>query len=462
MSLTHEQFVWWSEFIHLVKHHQIDWVDASSTEFDDAHKIYNRYHNVVPAALVRTMNPKHIATILQFTRQNEIPLAIRGGGHHIAGYGSCDAGIVIDFSHYRGVRLDNASGTAEVDPGARLCDVDIELTRHGRVIPTGTVSDTGIAGLTLGGGIGWLVGRHGLTCDNLIGADVILADGTTVAAESPEHVDLLWALRGGGGNFGIVTAFRYRTHPLPSITTGSLSVPLTRAAETLTLVAQYLDERCPRDLTVAPAFMRTTTNEPVLSVDFCMAGEDASILDDFRTEIGDGDWCLQQETNYVRWQSTFDQSFQPPMRGYWKASYGSSIHRTSIEHLVEAFATAPVRRAAIIVEHLHGAFRDTTADQSAFPLRDSKFGILIAARWEDSDDDAKAIGWVRDTFKAIDPDEDTPTYSNYADVDDSRAVKSYAHDIAGRLARVKQKYDPTNVFHRNHNVKPSEHLETAT
>jgi hypothetical protein len=439
----------------------IDCISQSDPRYESQRLIFNRLHDLRPGALVRTASAELVGNIVRFAGDNGLSLAIRGGGHHIAGYGSCDGGLVIDFSPFRRVCINSATGTVEVEPGARLGDIDRELTPHRLVIPTGTVSETGIAGLTLGGGIGWLVGQYGLTCDQLIGADVVLADGQKVRAEAPEHRDLLWALRGGGGNFGVVTRFRYRPQPLPVIVAGTAIVEFNEAKRAaLERIVTFLTERCPSKLTVAPSLTRSPAGVPRLSVDFCMAGADDGTLRAFQTAVGPARWMIYHNLDYTSWQRCFDHLSRPPMRGYWKARYTAHLTQTDIDILFEEFLNAPACRAplcrtTILLEHLHGAFTATGIESAAFPLRSARFGVLFSARWAHPSSDRSCISWVRSAFNRLDPFGTSATYSNYTPQDDSRAVNGFDGKPAPRLVMAKKYYDPSNLFNRNHNILSS-------
>jgi FAD/FMN-containing dehydrogenase len=400
------------------------------------------------------MRPEVLARVVQFAAEYGLTLAVRGGGHHVAGFASCDGGIVLDFSTFRGLIFSSASRTVEVEPGVRLGDIDSALCPTGWVLPTGTVSDTGIAGLTLGGGIGWLVGRYGLTCDHLIGADVVLADGRMVRAEDPEHADLLWALRGGGGNFGVVARFRYSARKLPRVTVGSALVPPANAAGALRETLSFLEHSCSRMMTVAPVLTRQMSGDVVLSIDFCLSGDDNRDLVGLQRAVGPATWDVRCDASFVSWQRRLDAAFQPPLRGYWKANYTRSAADLDADAVIEAFRSAPGRHSTILIEHLHGAFRDTGEHAAAFPLRWASFGVLIACRWEHANDDAAATAWVRGTFARLGGSDNSAAYSNYTTSDDPRGVTSFAGDLAARLHAVKQRYDPTNVFRRNHNIAP--------
>ncbi|HTV19748.1 MAG TPA: FAD-binding protein, partial [Polyangiaceae bacterium] len=256
----------------------IDCCTPEHPEYATKRLVYNRIHDAYPVAVVSPRSAAEVAQCLRFARAQALPLAVRGGGHHVGGFGTCDAGLVIDLGSMRRVAIGN-EGVASVGAGARLGHVDGFLCPRGFVVPTGTVSDTGIAGLALGGGIGWLLGLYGLTCDNLVGADVVVGDGELVRAEAPEHGELLWALRGGGGGLGIVTEFRFRTHRLPICVAGSLVVQAAGARAALWRLVQFLEERCPARLTVAPVLRQDSDGRLALFVDFCLAGSDERALD---------------------------------------------------------------------------------------------------------------------------------------------------------------------------------------
>ena len=437
------------------------WISRDDVRFESARQLYNRIHDPKPFVIVRSMDIEVIGRVLRLARDHRVPIAVRGGGHHVGGFGSCDDGLVFDFSPFRRVDLHVASGIVEVQAGALLGDVDEALASHRRVLPLGTVSTTGVAGLTLGGGIGWLIGLHGLTCDNLIGADVVLADGRCVRAEEPAHANLLWAIRGGGGSFGVVTRFRYQSHDLPPFITGSAVVRIASASVALRRLIDFLEQDCPRELTVAPAFVRDRFGEFVLSIDFCLASGDDSVLRQFAKALDCGEWFVEQDRSYVAWQRAFNAAFEPPMRGYWKALYGQTLTCSDFNAMIAALAEAPCERSSILIEHLHGAFKDVGEEHAAFPLRDASFGVLIAARWTHAAEDERAMQWVRRTFERLDPPNSSKTYLNYAFADDIRATASFDGASRRRLLDAKSLYDPSNTFRRNHNIAVTSTLEDS-
>lgn len=432
--------------------HQVDCIGAGDPDYDARRVVYNRLHDPFPIALLAPRRVEHVQACLRFACQLGVPLAIRGGGHHVAGFGSCTGGVVLDLNNLRAVSL-AADGTASVEGGARLLDVDGALCPLGRVVPTGTVSDTGIGGLALGGGIGWLIGRHGLTCDNLVGADVALADGSVVRAEDPGHGDLLWALRGGGGGFGVVTRFRFRSHPLATCLVGSTLVTQKLRA-VLGRLIDFLSDECPEALTVAPVLRRDESGNVTLAVDFCWSGaQDERQLARFERAVGQK-LNPSRDLDFAGWQRVADDSFREPLRGYWKACYLPALSNANIDALLAAVESSPSRSAPVLIEHLHGAFSRTDISSSAFPLRDARFGALFCARWAAPEDDERCIAWSREAARGLDPAGASGAYSNYSLGDDGRVQRDFARDsaLAERLRRTKHAYDPAGVFRTNHHA----------
>jgi hypothetical protein len=341
-----------------------------------------------------------------------------------------------------------------VKPGARLADIDRELFRYGRVIPTGTVSDTGIAGLTLGGGIGWLTGPLGLTCDYLVGADVLLSDGRVVRAEDAESSGILWALRGGGG-VGVVLELRFRTAPQPATTTGSVLVGRD-IGETLFQLFEYLGSRCPRELTVTPVLSRDSAGRSLLRVEYCSAGGGRRGIADLLDLLSKGT-CAPFLGSFVQWQAHIDAEFLPPKRGYWKSCYLHDVPATDVFAMTETISRAPSAHCSILIEHLHGAFSEVDEGSSAFPLRKMRFGVLFAARWPDAEGDRENIGWVRDGYSRLDPGDSRPVYANYASPQDPRAASSFSVEAQHRLLDLRARYDFARIARRPGALRPDRH-----
>lgn len=421
--------------------------------YEDSRKIYNRFHDHKPAALVQTRSIEALRRTIDIAAEASVEIAIRGGGHHIGGLGTTHGGIVLDFSPFREVVIDRERGCIRVAPGARLHDLDAATVPAGWVVPTGTVSQTGVAGLALGGGKGWFTGPLGLTCDQLIGADVLTADGAVVKAEDAEHTQLLWALRGGGGNFGVVLEFRFQLNPLPKTYCGSLLVDWGHAQKSLGRLLDYLGADCPKGLTTAPVFLRNASGHNELQIDFCYAGGDRGLLQPLLNAVQPTQEREVRYWNFANWQSNFDAYFMPPMRGYWKASYRECLSETAVSALIDAYERAPGKRCSVTLEHLHGAYHEFDASHGAFGHRDAGFGVLASCRWEDAKDDDTSIAWVRQVIAAVDPTGESSSYLNYSALGDGRKVEQLYGSNLKRLLEVKRAYDPNNVFRRNHNIR---------
>jgi FAD/FMN-containing dehydrogenase len=416
-----------------------------TTGYDDARLIYNRAFDVRPAVIFQTMDEGAIVQVLEFCKTYGIALAVRGGGHHIGGFSLCRGGVVLDFSVFRQVDYDPAAGVLTAEPGALLADVDRVLSLHNRVLPLGTVSETGVAGLTLGGGIGWLARPFGLTCDYLVGGKILLGNRKLIAIESDE--DLLWALRGGGGGLGIVLSFKYATEPLVDFEAGSLVYHSNDPIRALESLARWLQTDCPKSLTMAVVLRRTPERRIEVRVDYCLWGarERFSEIFPFISDFT----AYEFRGEFREWQSNFDAEFLPPMRGYWKARYSQSLLAAEIETVFRALADHPSDRASVLIEHLGGAVLEGEKT-SAFPLREMSFGVLIAAQWRSQESDVKSKNWVAATYAAIDPIGQASTYMNYSDSADVRASGSFSDEATLRLRRLKSSCDPDNLLNRNH------------
>lgn len=431
--------------------------------YDEGRLVYNRIHDLHPLVIVRTLNHAVIRAVLEIVVDHQLELAIRGGGHHIAGFGSTEGGVLLDFSPFNGVQIDAQQGIVKVQPGVRLRDMDTALCPQGYVVPTGTVSDTGIAGLTLGGGIGWIVATLGFTCDNLVGADVMLASGEVVRAEDPQHQDLLWALRGGGGNFGVVLEFRYRLSKLPKVYCGSITVAPSDVPKVLTQLATYMEHGCPPNLVLAPVFTPgTENNHCLLSIDFCLSDyQDIEPIRALETALNLADGHRFVTDDFITWQSWFDDRFQPPMRGYWKSVCLDDFNSRIVDALLTAASCMPGKQCSITIEHLNKSRRTAAISDSAFPLKSKGYGILFSARWTDPQDDEAFIRWVKAAALEADSDE-VSSYSNYSFTDSSSRTLLFGND-SERLLKTKKTYDANNIFRRNHNIPaPQENNNTPT
>lgn len=422
--------------------------------YDAARRVFNRMHDRFPSAVVAPASVRQVQAAVERVRSLDLPMVVRGGGHHIAGSSTCDGGVVIDLRRLDAIEHASVKDRCWVGGGARLRHVDAALCSRGVVVPAGTVSDTGIGGLALGGGIGWMVGRAGLTCDNIVGADVVLADGSAVTICDDTDPDLLWALRGGGGGLGIVTRFLFRTHELPPVTVGEIRVSDADARGALLELVDFL-AACPRALTVAPTLVATDGRTELL-IEFCLCGADVTPLRELRRRVSGGEFVVERNADFRAWQRHTDAQFAMPLRGYWKSSYTAQLGADEVDAILDAARDMPTPRSSVLIEHLHGAFHDEDEHTSAFPLRWASFGVLFSARWEAAADDVAGRAWARESVRALDPNGRGGSYSNYTSADDPRALADFARtqSIRDRLTSVKRRVDPTGIFGSAHLQPP--------
>ena len=424
--------------------------------YDDARRVWNAVIDRRPAAIVRCRAAADVIAAVNFARDSRLPLAIRGGAHNVAGRCTCDDGIVIDFSEMKSIRVDPAAKTVRAEPGLRLAEVDRETQACGLATTGGTVGDTGIAGLTLGGGFGWLGGRHGMTADNLIGADVVLADGTLVRASEHENPDLFWALRGGGGNFGVVTSFEYKVHPIgPMIVGGIIVHPFPQAADALRFYGEFI-RQAPDDLTVAAVMMTAPDGQKACGLVAAYAGpieeglKAVEPLKAFGTPVVD----MIGAVPYVAQQSLLEAAMPPNVRNYWKADFVPDVSAGVIDDAVSSYAQAVSPMSALLFFPIHGRASRIAADATAYPHRRGiHFGIY--ALWTDPAEDRQHTAWVRQTWDAVQPYVPGGVYVNELGEDegDNRVEQAYAGNYE-RLREIKRKYDPDNLFCLNANIKP--------
>ena len=445
-------------------------------DYDDARAVWNGTVDRRPRVIARCTGTADVAAAVRFARSSGLEVAVRGGGHNVAGTAVCDGGLVVDLSAMRSVSVDPVERTALVQGGALWGDVDHETQAHGLATPGGIVSHTGVAGVSLGGGIGWLMRRHGLTVDNLVEAEVVTADGDIVRASAGDHPDLFWALRGGGGNFGVVTSFRFALHPVgPTVVAG----PVFWAAEHSTDVLRFYRELvadAPDELgTVVrlgtipplPVVDEDLHFRPAIAVVSCYAGpvDDGERavrpLREFGTPLVD----LVGPTRYLDHQSGIDGTVPHGWHYYWK---GTSLDRLS-DDVIDTVATHAYRatspRSYAAIFHLGGTVARAPRDATAFPGRDVGHIMSIDAVWLPEEDDrvrTAETAWARAFFDALQPHA-VGVYVNFLDADDgtSRIRAAYGDDTYRRLAEVKATYDPENVFRNNKNIPPSQSEPTT-
>ena len=434
--------------------------------YDIARTLWNSMIDRRPAAIVRAAGAADVMQAVNFARQHKLLLAVRGGGHNIAGNAACDGGLMIDLSAMKSVRVDPAAKLARVEPGALLADFDRETQAFGLSTPTGINSTTGMAGLTLGGGFGWQSRKRGLTIDNLNAVDVVLASGEFVQASATQHADLFWAVRGGGGNFGVVTSFEYRLHALgPEVYAGLIVYPLEQARQVFDGYRKFTaaagDEmtvwlvlRKAPPLPFLPAQVHGT---PVVVVALCWIGETARGDDVTRPlrELGTPAGTMVGPMPFAAWQSAFDPLLTPGARNYWKShdfkALGGDVERI----LCDAITRLPSDECEAFVGHLGAQVNRVGAADTAYPHRDVEFVVNLHTRWREAADDRKCIDWARGLFDALAPHATGGVYVNFMPEDETQRVAAGAYGANhARLAALKAKYDPSNLFRLNQNIAP--------
>lgn len=447
-------------------------LDTSDAGYDGARAIWNGMIDRRPELIIRCRTAADVVSAVRLARDNALLVSVRGGGHGIAGNAVCDGGLMIDLSQMTSVRVDAAARRAWVEPGATLADIDKETQAVGLVVPTGINSTTGIAGLTLGGGFGWITRKFGLTLDNLVSVEVVTADGELRRASETQDPDLFWALRGGGGNFGVVTAFEFRLHKLgPQVLSGLVVHPLSDAEMVLKEYRQAL-ELAPDELTCW-AVMRQAPPLPflpaqwhgkevlILAMCYCgdlAEGEKATArLRAIGTPIAD----VVGAAPFTAWQQAFDPLLAPGARNYWKSHDFTDLSDTTIGLLIGAARRLPGPECEIFIAHVGGEAGRVAADATAFPQRSSHFVMNVHARWREQSMDQSCIGWARELFDAAKPFSAGTAYINFMPADEMDRVREAYGGSYHRLAMLKQRYDPSNLFRMNQNVTPVTNTKAA-
>ncbi len=439
-------------------------VGPDSDAYDEARAVHNGMIDCRPAAIVRAMNVGDVMAAVNVARENGIDLAIRGGGHSAPGFGTVDGGIVVDFSRMRTVRVDPTAQTARADAGATWGDFNAATYPFGLATPGGIISTTGIAGLTLGGGVGYLTRGYGLSLDNLISADVVTADGQFLVASERENADLFWALRGGGGNFGVCTSLEYRLHPVKDVYWGPMFYEIEETGNILRFYRDYIKD-APEAMGVFPAFQiapplpfipEDRHGDMFVALVACWAGPIEEGPEAFRPfhEVAEVKAELVGPVPFPAINAAFDGLFPKGIRQYWKGNYVKELTDEAIAAHVEHGPRAPTVSSTMHLYPIDGASQRVPAAETAFGHRDAKWSMVIVSAWEDPAEDDANIGWVRDYSAAISPHSEQGGYVNFMFSDDDDRIPANYGASYQRLVEVKRKYDPGNLFHLNQNIKP--------
>lgn len=452
---------------HLKSHLRGDVILPGDQDYDAARAVFNVSIDRRPAVIARCAGPDDVVQAVIFAREENLRVAVRGTGHNVAGFAVCDDGIVIDLSRMKGITVDAAARAVRVEAGCNWGEVNDALAPHGLAVTGGFVSVTGVSGLTLGGGLGWLVRKYGLALDNLLSADVVLANGRSVTASARENEDLFWAIRGGGGNFGVVTSFEFQAHPVSTVLAGVVLHPASAGAAALRrwrdLEAGAPDESTqgallfhfPDDPTAPPPLR----GAPVVGLGGVYAGpveQGEALLKPLR-EYGPPLVDMFQPTPYSVAQRMADFLWPPGLHSYWKSSYLTGMSDAAIDVIVDFFARVPSPRTVIVLEHNGDSAWDRVPEsETSFGHRAWPYNFVVTSAWADPKDSDRNIAWTREFFEAMRPFSAKGAYVNYLGGDEgaSGLAAAYGAKLA-RLATLKAKYDPTNMFRMNQNIAPA-------
>ena len=421
--------------------------------YDDARRVWNGMVDKRPAAIVQAAGVADVIATVKFARASGLPLAVRGGGHNVAGNAVCESGVVLDLRRMRSVHVDPVRRTARVEGGATWRDYDHETQAHGLASPGGLVSSTGVGGLTLGGGFGYLSRLHGLASDNLVSVDVVTADGRLLIASAEEHDDLFWGVRGGGGNFGVATSFKFRLHPVNGMYGGVLAFP---AAMAWTVFQRYREvaESAPDKLTVYAALVPTPAGLAAgVVVAYAGPEEEGRRLVEPLRELDSVLLDTVAWVPYCQIQQQQDAAYPAGLRNYWKSAYLKGLSDEALRTLIDAMAQPPSPMCQILIEQFGGAVARLPEDATAFQHRAARYNVMILGLSSDASDDAPNRAWVRETWERIQPFATGGAYVNYLDADDD-ARSAYSGATYARLAALKRQYDPENLFRLNQNIAP--------
>ena len=441
-------------------------ITPEDSHYDYARKIWNGMFDKRPSLIAQCVTTADVVSAVNFAREHGLLIAVRGGGHNSAGKAVCDDGIVIDLSLMRRVNVDPQKKTARVDGGALLGDVDSETQLHGLAVSAGVVSHTGVGGLSLGGGFGWLSRTHGLSVDNLISADVVTADGTLLHVSKEENEDLFWGIRGGGGNFGVVTSFEFNCADIGTeVFSGVIVKAYENAHDYISFHEAYV-QTLPDEMTVwlvirkappLPFLPEEVHGQLAVLIPFAWLGEQSEgekLIEPIRAHTpSHGEHCGINP--WVGWQTLFDGFAEHGARNYWKSHHLTDLSPGCVDQLLSFAETLPSDECEIFIPHMEGAPSRVAEDATAFAHRYTPFVLNIHTRWRDENDDEKCLAWAREFHEATKPFSQG-VYVNFLSEEGEERVKdAYTQSTWERLVQLKNKYDPNNMFSLNQNIKPS-------
>lgn len=427
--------------------------------YDLARKIHNGLIDKRPALIAQCLNTADVADAVNTARDAGLELSVRGGGHNVAGKAVTEGGLMIDLSLMKGIHADPVRRAVRAQGGVTIRELDRTTAPFGLAVPSGTLSSTGIAGLTLGGGHGWLMGRYGMAVDNLRSAEVVLASGEIVTASDTENPDLFWGIRGGGGNFGVVTSFEFQAHPLASVLAGPVLHTLDAAPDLVSFYRDFSTE-LPDELSIQVAFIHAPdgSGAKLCGIAICHCGEnaeqaeaDANPIRAFGSPAAD----MIQRVPYEVTNTGVDWLFNPGTLNYWKSAFFTELSDEAISLLVDAFERAPTERCVLVIEDFHGAATRIDPAAMAYPHRQPGHNLLLISQWTEPRDTDACIAWARTTFEALEPHMADRAYTNYLPADEHDRVRQAYGVNYDRLVELKRRHDPDNLFRLNQNIDPS-------
>lgn len=433
-------------------------LDPDSPGYEEARRVHNGLINKRPGLLARCSNTADVRDAVNVGREAGVEISVRGGGHNVAGLAVTAGGLMIDLAPMRGIHVDPAARRVRAQPGVTWNEYNRAANVHGLATTGGVISTTGIAGLTLGGGVGWLMGKYGLAIDNLESAEVVLTDGRVVTASEADDADLFWAIRGGGGNFGVVTSFEYRAHPVDVIMGGIAAHPLTASGEFFDFYRQFT-KTLPDELTSFAGLVHAPdgSGTKIVANVVCHCGELTQAESDLKPvrEFGPPLLDLIGPMPYPVVNTLLDAGFPKGALNYWKSAFFTELSDAAVRTMVDAFEAAPSPMSGMVIEHFHGEVTRIDPTSTAFPHRQPGYNLALIGEWLDPSETETNVRWVRETFAALEPYMAPRVYVNYlADDDSARTRDAYGPNYE-RLVNLKRRYDPDNRFRLNQNIDPT-------
>jgi FAD/FMN-containing dehydrogenase len=427
--------------------------------YEEARKVHNGLVNKRPALIARCRGVADVVDAVALARKLSLEVAVRGGGHNVAGRATVDGGLMIDLVPMKGIHVDPSARTARAQGGVTWAELNRETQLHGLAVTGGVVSSTGIAGLTLGGGLGWLMGKYGLALDNLRSVELVTAAGEVLRTNNNEHPDLFWAVRGGGGNFGVATSFEYQLHPVgPTIAGGLVAHPFDRARDALRFFRD-ITASLPDELTVVAGLIHAAdgSGSKLAAMVTCHCGSLAAGETAVRPLKQFGSPVLDAigPVPYCQLNGMLDAAYPKGALNYWKSSFLAQLSDDAIDTMIECFARCPTPMGHVLLEHFHGAVTRVGVSDTAFPHRAAGYNLVVLSEWMAPADTDRCIAWARETYAAMEPFVASARYVNYLGDDETGDATAAAYGPNyRRLQELKKKYDPSNFFHMNQNIRP--------